>query len=87
MTAHWGIPDPAAATGNESEIAHAFDETHRMLAQRVGIFASLPIAALDELTLQKRIEEIGRTEGATPGVSKPGASQSSAAHGGARVGG
>lgn len=78
MTAHWGIPDPAAVTGSESEIAHAFNETHRMLAQRIGIFTSLPIAALDGLTLQKRIEEIGRMEGATRGVSKPAASQPSA---------
>ncbi len=69
MTAHWGIPDPAAATGTDSEIAHAFNEAHRMLAQRIGIFASLPIHALDRLALQKRIDEIGQSEGATPGVA------------------
>jgi arsenate reductase len=91
MTAHWGIPDPAAATGNDSEIAHAFNEAHRMLAQRIGIFASLPITALDGLTLQKRIEEIGRMEGATPGVPKPGSANlgtsKPGAHGATRVGG
>jgi arsenate reductase len=70
MTAHWGIPDPAAASGSESEIAHAFNEAHRMLSQRIGVFTALPIAALDELTLQKRINEIGRMEGATAGVAK-----------------
>jgi len=86
MTAHWGIPDPAAAAGSESEIAYAFNETHRMLAQRIGIFTSLPIAALDGLTLQKRIEGIGRMEGATRGVAKPAVSQPSAP-GATRVGG
>lgn len=91
MTAHWGIPDPAAATGSESEVAHAFNEAHRMLMQRIGVFTALPIAALDGLTLQSRIEQIGHMEGATPGVSERGASQSSTARpgaqGGARVGG
>lgn len=91
MTAHWGIPDPAAATGSDSEIAHAFNEAHRMLAQRIGIFTSLPIAALDGLTLQKRIEEIGRMAGATPGVSKPDSANlgpsTSGTQGATRVGG
>jgi hypothetical protein len=57
-----------------------------MLAQRISIFTSLPIAALDRLTLKKRIEEIGCMEGATPGVSKPAVSQLSAP-GATRVGG
>ena len=70
MTAHWGIPDPAAATGSASEVAHAFNDAYRMLYQRIGIFAALPIAALDQLTLQKRIIDIGRMEGATPGVAQ-----------------
>src|SRR5437868_1797244 len=65
MTAHWGIPDPAAATGTDAEIAAAFNEAYRMLAQRIGIFVSLPIRALDALTLQSRLREIGRMAGAT----------------------
>ena len=70
MTAHWGIPDPAAATGSDSEIAHAFNEAHRMLSQRIGVFTALPIAALDQLTLQTRVAAIGRMEGATSGVAQ-----------------
>jgi protein-tyrosine-phosphatase len=65
MTAHWGIPDPAAAQGNPAEIALAFNETYRMLDERIGAFVALPIRALDKLTLQMRIREIGRMEGAT----------------------
>jgi arsenate reductase len=59
MTAHWGIPDPAAATGSAAEIAAAFNDTYRMLSQRIGIFAALPIASLDRLTLQSRLRDIG----------------------------
>ena len=60
MTAHWGIPDPAAATGNEAERRLAFADAYRMLANRIGIFVSLPMEALDRLTLQKRLDDIGR---------------------------
>ncbi len=63
MTAHWGLPDPAAAEGSEAERRAAFAEAYRMLANRISIFASLPIAALDRLSLQKRLAEIGRTRG------------------------
>ena len=59
MTAHWGVPDPAAATGNDAEIAATFAATYRMLNNRIGIFVSLPFAALDKLALQKRLDEIG----------------------------
>ena len=65
MTAHWGLPDPAAATGTNAEIAQAFADTYRMLNQRIGIFVSLPIASLDRLTLQSRLKDIGRSAGAT----------------------
>src|SRR5437667_24183 len=65
MTAHWGIPDPAAAVGTEAEIAAAFNEAYRMLNQRIGIFVALPIAALGRLTLQARLRDIGRMAGAT----------------------
>ena len=65
MTAHWGIPDPAAATGTPAEIALAFDDAYRMLDRRIGIFLALPLAALDKLVLKTRLREIGAMEGAT----------------------
>jgi arsenate reductase (thioredoxin) len=65
MTAHWGIPDPADATGNQAEIALAFKEAYRLLNQRIGIFVSLPIHSLDQLSLGTRLREIGEMEGAT----------------------
>ena len=62
MTAHWGVPDPAAAEGSDSEKALAFSEAYRMLNNRISIFVSLPLVALDKLALQKRLEEIGRSK-------------------------
>ncbi|WP_119167702.1 arsenate reductase ArsC [Algihabitans albus] len=59
MTAHWGLPDPAAATGSEAEKRYAFLETLRMLEQRIGIFVNLPMTSLDKLSLQRRLDEIG----------------------------
>ena len=47
ITAHWGLPDPAAALGNEAEKRAAFADTYRMLGNRIGVFVSLPIAKLD----------------------------------------
>jgi len=61
MTAHWGVPDPAAAEGTEAERRFAFADTYRMLGQRISVFANLPLASLDKLTLQRRLDEIGRT--------------------------
>jgi hypothetical protein len=66
MTAHWGIPDPALATGSSAEIAQAFNEAYRMLAQRIGIFVELPIASLDALALQTKLRAIGHAESASP---------------------
>ena len=60
MTAHWGIPDPAAAQGTEAERRLAFAEAYRMLSNRISIFANLPLRALDRLGLQARLDEIGR---------------------------
>ena len=59
MSAHWGVPDPAAATGNDAEVAAAFADTYRMLNNRIGIFINLPFASLDKLTLNKRLDAIG----------------------------
>ena len=64
MTAHWGVPDPAAATGTEAEIRFAFADTLRMLTNRINIFVSLPLAKLDHLSLQKSLDEIGKTKDA-----------------------
>jgi protein-tyrosine-phosphatase len=65
MTAHWGIPDPAAATGTEAEIALAFKEAYRMLNRRIELFVALPLAKLDRLVLARRLKDIGGSEGAT----------------------
>jgi arsenate reductase (thioredoxin) len=65
MTAHWGIADPAEATGNEAEVALAFKEAYRLLNQRIGIFTALPLRSLDQLSLKHRLREIGAMEGAT----------------------
>jgi len=65
LTAHWGVPDPAAAVGSPAEIALAFKDAYRMLHQRVAAFTALPIRSLDEPTLRAKLTEIGRMEGAT----------------------
>jgi arsenate reductase len=62
MTAHWGIPDPAAAEGNDAEIGIAFAEAYRQLNNRIGIFVNLPLQSIDALTLQHQLQEIGRTQ-------------------------
>ena len=65
MTAHWGVPDPAEATGSPAEVALAFKDAYRMLNQRIGIFTALPLRSLDQLSLQNKLNEIGRMAGAT----------------------
>jgi len=59
MTAHWGIPDPAAVEGTPDEIARAFRDAFVILDRRVGLFLSLPLASLQQLAIQKEIDEIG----------------------------
>ena len=61
ITAHWGVPDPVDAKGTEAEVALAFKDAYRMLNQRIGNFSALPIHSIDQLTLQKKFKEIGRT--------------------------
>src|SRR5580704_8996871 len=63
-TAHWGVPDPAAATGNEAEVRLAFADALRMLTNRINIFVALPLRSLDALSLQKRLDSIGKTKDA-----------------------
>ena len=70
MTAHWGLPDPAAATGTEAQIRLAFADTLRMLTNRINIFVSLPMKSLDLLTLQKQLDAIGKTKNAAPDPAK-----------------
>lgn len=72
MTAHWGIPDPAAATGSAAEISLAFKDAYRMLLQRIGVFAALPLRSLDRMSLQAKLKDIGRLERATVPVKEPG---------------
>ena len=64
MTAHWGVPDPAAATGNEAEVRLAFADAFRMLNNRISLFVSLPLRSLDKLTLRKQLVSIGRSKDA-----------------------
>ena len=59
MTAHWGVPDPAAAAGSDAEGAAFTADVFRMLNNRISIFVSLPLASLDRLSLQRRLQEIG----------------------------
>jgi arsenate reductase len=60
MTAHWGLPDPAAVEGSDEQKRRAFSDTFRHLASRINIFTSLPMDKLDKLSLQKKLEEIGK---------------------------
>ncbi|MDR3737412.1 MAG: arsenate reductase ArsC [Terracidiphilus sp.] len=61
MTAHWGIPDPAAVQGSPEEITRAFRDGFMVLDRRIGLFLSLPLATLEQLSLQREIEKIGRS--------------------------
>ena len=64
MTAHWGLPDPAAAKGTEAEVRFAFADAMRMLSNRINIFVALPLKSLDRLSLQRRLDEIGKVRDA-----------------------
>jgi arsenate reductase len=65
MTAHWGIPDPAAVEGTDLEKQAAFNEAFRFLRNRIGAFVNLPIKSVDKLSLGAKLREIGRMDGAT----------------------
>jgi arsenate reductase len=60
MTAHWGMPDPAAVEGTPAEVALAFAEAYRLLNNRIGAFANLKLSGLDRLSLQKNVSDIGK---------------------------
>ena len=59
MTAHWGLPDPAAATGTDAEKALAFANTYHALLRRIQVFCALPLATIDTLSLKTRLKGIG----------------------------
>src|SRR5260370_23855476 len=59
MTAHWSVPDPAAAQGTPGEVARAFRDAFVILDRRIGLFVSLPLATLSKLAIQKEIDHIG----------------------------
>jgi arsenate reductase (thioredoxin) len=59
MTAHWGVPDPAAATGTSPEIERAFRDAFNVLDRRISLFLALPLASLAQLALQREIDRIG----------------------------
>ena len=61
MTAHWGIPDPAAVKGTSEEIARAFHDAFVVLDRRIGLFLSLPLSTLDQLAIKREIGNIGRS--------------------------
>jgi arsenate reductase len=60
LTAHWGVPDPAAVSGTEKEIARAYRDAFTTLDRRIGLFLSLPLASIDKLAIQKEIDKIGQ---------------------------
>ncbi len=60
MTAHWGIPDPAAVTGSPDEIERAYREAFFMLERRISLLLCLPISSLDRLAIQREIDKIGQ---------------------------
>jgi arsenate reductase len=74
MTAHWGINDPAVVEGDDEVKRKAFFRAFSELTTRISLFLSLPMEKLDRLTLQKRLDEIGRGAGNSPdGSADPGA--------------
>ena len=60
VTAHWGIPDPAAVAGSPEHIERAFHDAYMMLDRRISLFLALPLASLDRLAIQREIDRIGR---------------------------
>jgi arsenate reductase len=60
LTAHWGIPDPAAVKGSAEQVERAFREAFIALDRRIGLFLALPLESLDGLAIKKKIEQIGR---------------------------
>ena len=70
MTAHWGIPDPAAVEGSAANIERAYRDAFFMLDRRISLFLALPIEKLSKLALQREVDDIGKD--ATASVSRAG---------------
>jgi arsenate reductase len=66
MTAHWGVPDPAAVKGTPEQIERAFRDAYLLLERRISLFLSLPFSSLDKLTIQNEINRIGLQSRAVP---------------------
>lgn len=69
MSAHWGVPDPASASGSEAEIRQAFEETYRKLNSRIATFIKLLLDSLDEHSLKRELEKIGQGDEVVAGSS------------------
>ena len=61
MTAHWGIPDPAAVHGTEEEVERAFREAFFILDRRISLLLCLPLKSLDGLAIKRELDKIGQT--------------------------
>ena len=70
VTAHWGVPDPAAAEGTEAELRRAFRDAYVALENRIKLFVALPIEKLDRMAIKRNVDEIGR-HGAAPRLELP----------------
>jgi len=68
MTAHWGIPDPAAVEGSDDAKRRAFRSAYAELHRRIGLFTSLPLDKLQSLALKEKLDAIGRTETSESGL-------------------
>ena len=62
MTAHWGLPDPAAVTGDERATDRAFKDAFQILQRRIELFANLPVQSLDRMSLKRHLDEIGASD-------------------------
>jgi protein-tyrosine-phosphatase len=60
MTAHWGVPDPAAVEGSDADVAQAFRDAFKVLQRRIELFANLPVKSLDRMSLKREIDAIGK---------------------------
>jgi arsenate reductase (thioredoxin) len=66
LTAHWGVPDPAAVEGSPAHVERAYRDVFLMLERRISLFLSLPLATIDRLALKKEVERIGRMSARSP---------------------